>query len=98
MTTKQTVATRPIRVGDRVLVIAGLHKGEETTVLDIRAAWNDQIDGDYVLGETICVLDLHPYSPMTVPCAPPHYLRHLYDGDEVVSWEKCAWQPDKETT
>lgn len=91
---------RKFKVGDRVRIVHAVRSpervGTETEVVALERAqewWEAVVCGDIQLGEEVCMLDI-PVEPKYSGYAAPHaWLEPVYDGNSLVSWSECLWQP-----
>lgn len=92
--------SRKFEVGDRVRIVRSIYSpervGTETVVVALIPAqgwWEAVVRGLIQLGEEVCMLDI-PVEPNYSGYAAPHaWLEPVYDGNDLVSWSECLWQP-----
>lgn len=82
----------PHKIGDRVRVNCPStpYHGMETVVIE------DLIYGKSLTMQAMLwvhIVDLRGVIPNIPVAFQPHELIPIYDGNQVVSWESCEWQP-----
>ena len=95
------MSERKFSVGDRVRIARTSMRtprmiGRVATVTGHRPfgdAAHSYWHGELPRGMELCILDIDSRRPGGVVAYPHHYLEPLYDGNELASWQDCAWQP-----
>ena len=85
------------KIGDRAVILfspGGRCTGQITTIMsDLRRAIDNTQSGLIRAGDLVYEVDIQSPVPGKYCVARPEWLGPIDDGNEVVSWSHCVWQP-----